>query len=647
MKKSYITTGAVAVAALFVSGVIAQTLNITTGNVTIKVDAEQAGDMTYNNGESLTVQGNTLQLSQISGMNVTDEDFDDNLVEIFYDGNSATANVAGNIAQYVTVTFDGAHVTIDQSKDVGDKTCGEITYVLKGESDNGSLTFNGSYKSTIELQGLTLTNPNGAAIDIENGKRIEFSSKNGTVNTLTDGTSGKQKATLYCKGHLEMKGKGTLNIVANVGHGISAKEYIETKNCTINITKAAKDGINCIGYFTMESGTLNISGVEGDGIQVDYNDPKAGDPEDTGTITIEDGTLNISISGPAAKGLKSEGSFIINGGDVTVTSTSPGEWDSDKLKAKASACIGADEEVLINGGTMTLTASGGGGKGISCEGKLTMDKGNVNITTSGGVLAYVNGNLNQNYTGNTDHLDSDYKASPKGIKCDSDVDINGGTIYVKTTGNNGEGIESKNILTINGGNITVRAKDDGINSSSHMYIKGGVLDVIATNNDGLDANGNIYIQGGVIMAFGAGSPECGIDANEERGYTVIITGGYLLAAGGNNSVPSSSSGSQQPYVIASGSITGGSDISISNGSETLYTFTIPSDYTTPAGGGGGPGGGGGWGPGGGWGSGSGSSIMISTPELVSGSSYTVTNGNSSSSYTARTTGGGSGPGGRP
>lgn len=631
MKKTHLFTASVL--ASFAIAALAQTLNISTGNVTIKVNAEQAGDMTYNDAESLTVQGNTLKLSEISEMTVTDDTFDDNLVEIVFDGESASAAVAGNVAQYIDITFDGAHVTVTQSDKVSDKTCGEITYVLKGESENGSLILNGSFKSTIELQGLTLTNPSGAAIDIENGKRIEMSVKNGTVNSLTDG-KGKQKAALYCKGHLELKGKGTLNVEGNTGHAIAAKEYIEMKNCTVNITKAAKDGINCVQHFLMESGSLTISGVDGDGIQTDYDDPTANDSDDTGSITIEDGKVDITISGAAAKGFKSEGDCIISGGEVTISSDSPGEWDSDKLKTKSSACIGADENVTISGGTISLTANGGGAKGIGCDGDLTFDGGDMTIITTGGALVYKNGTLSQNYTGNDlDRIDSDYKSSPKGIRCEGDVNINGGTIYVKTTGNNGEGIESKNILTVTGGNITVRAKDDGINSSSHMFIKGGVIDVIATANDGLDANGSIYIQGGVIMAFGAGNPECGIDANEEKGYTVVISGGYLLACGGNNSVPSSTSNSKQPYVQTSGSVTGGTEISIGTDSETIYTFNVPADYSGTSGGNSGPGGG----PGG-WGSGSGSSIIISTPQLVNGTTYTVRNGSTTTTATAQLTG---------
>ena len=623
-----------------------QSVNVVKGNVAYSFNTENTGLMNYTNGRTLTILGNEFNLSDVDKITVRDVVVESNTVLVEYNESSALVSIAGNLTPYIEAEVSGAHVVVTQNEDVSDKTCGEITYILMGSSSDGSFTLNGSYKATIELQGLTLTNPSGAAIDIENGKRIELSAKNGTVNTLVDGAGGKQKAALYCKGHLELKGKGELNVKGNTGHGVAAKEYIEMKNLTLNIIGAPKDGINCTQYFLMESGKLNISGVEGDGVQVDFKDAEGKrEAEDTGSITIDGGTINITVSGSAAKGFKAEGDFTITGGDISVSNSGPGEWDSEKNKTKSAACIGVDGNVNVNGGSMTLTASGGGAKGISCEGDFTMDGGNLNITTSGGALVYNNGTLSQNYTGSLDRIASDYKSSPKGIKADGKVLIDNGTIYVKTTGNNGEGIESKTTLTINGGDITVRAKDDGINSSSHMYINGGTVNVIATSNDGLDSNGNLYINGGVIMAFGATSPECGLDANEEEGYTVVFKGGYILAVGGRNSVPSSSSGSTQPYVSVSGSVTGGSDISVGTGSDTYYTFTVPEDYTTSSGGNGPGGGNGGWGPGGGMG-GNSLNIMISTPELVSGQTYTVKNGTTSLTATARTTGNSSGPGGR-
>ncbi len=214
--------------------------------------------------------------------------------------------------------------------------------------------------------------------------------------------------------------------------------------------------------------------------------------------------------------------------------------------------------------------------------------------------------------------------------------IDGGEFVVRTSGKGAEGIESKGTLTINGGKVFVKAYDDGINSSSHMYINGGDIIAIATNNDGLDSNGNLYFNGGTVRAFGGSSPECGIDANDEQGYSVIFKGGYVLAVGGGNSVPSSSE-STQPYASGSSTTRANNEVTIKSGDEVLATFTVPAEYgtsttTNPWGAPGVAGAPGGM---------SGKGFLISCPGLISGQSYTIQNGTTTTTMTATLKGSGS------
>ena len=277
--------------------VVAQTLNVEVGSVTYQIPAAQAGQMVYAEGTSVCILNKVYPLSDVTRMYVDQAEVEDNLVSVTYDGTSAAVKVAGNIARYITPTVSGAHVSLVQSAEVGEDTCGEITYSLAGSSSDGSFALEGSYKATVELRGLELTNPSGAAINIQDGKRIEVSVKSGTVNTLTDGTGGSQKAAFVSKGHTEFKGKGTLNVYGKTAHGIWSKEYVTVKNCTINVLAAVKDGVNCNQYFAMESGALTIKGVGSDGIQVSYEEEVEADrdAEDTGAFTLEGGTLDITV----------------------------------------------------------------------------------------------------------------------------------------------------------------------------------------------------------------------------------------------------------------------------------------------------------------------------------------------------------------
>ena len=535
----------------------AQTLNVVTGNVTYQFPAAQAGDMTYANGESLTIMDKTFALADITRMYVDATAVTDNAVAIAYSGTTATVTVAGNVARYVTPTLAGAHVSIAQTNTAavdGD----EITYTLSGTTTDGEFALTGSYKCTVALSGVSLTNPNGAAISIANGKRIQVSAKKDTENTLTDGEDGEQKACLYSKGQLQLQGNGTLTVKGNTAHAIKSGDYISVKNLTLNVAGAVKDGISCNEYFLMKSGTVTISGVGDDGIQADLDGTTATaaadddhTDEDTGNVYIEGGTLNVSVTATAAKGIKAEGDLLVTDGTITVTTTGGGEWDSTNSKTKASSCLNCDGNMTIAGGTLNLTSNGAGGKGLSGDGTLTVTDGEITVTTKGGIVYYSSSSIKTTTSAKTtEQLASNYKSSPKGIKFDGAMTLSGGTINVSAAYH--EGIETKSTLDITGGTIYATSSDDAINSASHMTITGGLVCAYSTGNDGLDANGNCYIKGGTVYAIGSSSPEVGIDANTEGGYKLYVSGGTVVAIGG---LESGSSLTQSCYQA--GSSTGG------------------------------------------------------------------------------------------
>ena len=137
---------------------------------------------------------------------------------ITYSDEEVTYKMPSSWKDDVTVSITGGHVEV-----VNTNTTDEYVTVLSGSCTDGSLTYTGSYKTTLRLNGVTLTNPSGGCIDIEDGKRLSLELADGTVNTLTDG-AGSQKAAFYCKGHLEVSGGGTLNVTGNLKHAIRSKE---------------------------------------------------------------------------------------------------------------------------------------------------------------------------------------------------------------------------------------------------------------------------------------------------------------------------------------------------------------------------------------------------------------------------------------
>ena len=360
MKKIFSTIIGVLVLSGFIN---AQTLNVQVGQVTYQFPAEQASKMNYADGRTLTVMGSAFSLAKVGTMYVNDAVVVDNTVSVVYSDSSAIVTVAGNVAKYLSISVIGAHVNIAQSSDVSE----EITYTLSGSSSDGEFYMSGSYKATIELNGLTLTNQNpiysGAAMHIENSKRIKVKVATGTTNTLVDAASGSQKGCFYVKGHPEFKEFGTLNVVGNVKHAIKAGEYISVKEATINVTSAVGDGISCNEYFLMESGTINISGTTDDGLQCDIDgDASTGmtedhEDEDSGNIYISGGNININCPGIAAKGIKAEGDIYISDEVViNVTTSGKGRWDEEDLETSAACGISADGNITISGGTINLVA---------------------------------------------------------------------------------------------------------------------------------------------------------------------------------------------------------------------------------------------------------------------------------------------------
>ena len=493
-------------------------------------------------------------------------------------------------ADGVSISVEGGDVTASHGSTEG------VCYVVTGTTSDGSLTIDGKADFELNLNGADITNKRSTALDIES-KYKAFLVLTGT-NKLTDGTTAddSHKGALFAKGKLLVSGTGALEVYGTYNNGIHGKSNIVIdKGVNLYVNSTANHGI------------------------------KAGDD-----LYINGGIINVEVSAAGGKGINGDIDITINGGRTTVVSTANGQWDEEDLETKASAGIACDSILTINGGEIYTKATGSGGKGLKADWECYINGGKLRIITTGG-LYYSNGSTeSHNYTGNTDNLDDAYTSSPKGIKVGTKnehgvLEVNGGDIMVRTTGNNAEGIESKGTLDITDGTVLISAHDDGINSSSDMTISGGTIVAVGTNNDGIDTNGNLYIMGGNIVCFGASGAETGLDIDEQ--HKLYISGGSLFAIGGR--LDGTLGSTTQGLISTSGSVQANSTVSIKSGDTTVATFTMPP-YSYSNG-----------------------SILITAPGLQSGSSYTLSLGSSSStSVTAQNTfsggmgGGGGMPGGR-
>jgi hypothetical protein len=457
----------------------------------------------------------------------------DRTISIVWSGSGAS--VSGDANGVVTVS--GADVTVDNTK-----TTEKVKYELSGSSTSGSLKIYSNNKQALVLSGLSLTNPSGAAINNQGKKRC-FIVLSGT-SSLADGNSaayaatGEEdlKAVFFSEGQLIFSGEGSLTVSANNAQG--------------------KAGITSDDYVrVMGSPSIKIIAGSGAGHGLRGKD----------AVAIDGGTIDVSVSADMKKGIASDSLVVFNGGVTTVKATGGTAYDSEDAEYKASAGVKADQVFKMNGGTLTVTSSGQGGKGITGDAVAYFNGGTVNVNVTG---SNYGSSSSGGGGGRPRATATDSSKSAKAIKFDGDIHFNGSTVSASASSH--EAIESKGAMNFTDGVVYAQSSDDAINSAKDMTITGGSVCAYSTGNDGMDANGNLYIKGGLVYTIGASSPEVGIDANTEGGYKLYLTGGTIIAIGG---LENGSSLSQSCYSASSWNRNTWYSITVGS---TTHAFKTPS-----------------------------------------------------------------------
>ena len=489
MRKRFLLAALVAMAGVL--GYAQQTMWIHTGHVHWAYNTESVGTMPYSSASLLTVLEKGFTLADVDSVTVASETFADDNVLVKYNNNVADVYVAGNIANHITAQVTGARVAVMQDAEVAT----EYTYTLQGTSNSGCFYHAGAYKMTLVMNGVNLVNPDSAAINIQNSKRIAVQLADGTTNTLADGANNTKKAAFLVKGHAEFAKGGSLTITGNKKHALACNEYMEVKKTvgTITITSAVADAINVSQYFQMNGGTVNIQSCGDDGLQVDAEDVTI--PEEDGHVLIKGGTLTINGSAAGTKCIKAEGNVNIEGGTLTLKHTGIPVWDEEDSKIKEATGIGTDRNLTINGAeaVVNITMTGNGARGMKCDSTMTATAGTIDINCSGQPWAYS--------TVDTSNV--------KCAKADYAFILNGASMKCTTTKDEAEGIHSEGTVLISDGTLTLNTFDHGIKSDGKMDITGGTINFTVTGaaSKAIKPTGDLHITGGTITGTVSGGGE--------------------------------------------------------------------------------------------------------------------------------------------
>lgn len=467
---------------------------------------------------------------------------------------TADAAVEGTSDNFA-VTVDGNRVTIVNN---GTEA---VKYILTGTSANGKFKLHSAKKQALVLSNLSLTNPTGAAINVQGptatpnkGKRT-FVVVVGT-NSIADGPSytetpsnEDEKGAIFSEGQLIFSGEGSLTVTATGKAGISSDDYVRV----------------------MASPTIRVSSSAGHGIRgKDW-------------ILISDGTLEVGVTADMKKGFSSDSIIRIDGGVSTINVSGGVAYDSDDQEYTGTAGIKADKQFVMTGGTVSITNTGVGGKGVRAG---SYDANNPTLPDS-----YITGGTLTVTTKGQTSSASLGDVSAKGIRigykettgsgktatsvCAGNLVITGGVITVNST--YCEAIEVKGNLTFAGGETyATSTKEDAINSQSDFEVDGGMVYAFSSGNDAMDANGDMKINGGYVFAVCTkGSPEVALDANTEEGHKLYINEGATVVAYGG--LESGASLSQKCYTM---SCTAGSWNALTGSDGELCAFKAPSGVSS-------------------------------------------------------------------
>lgn len=559
--------------------------------------SENNEDNISGNTESNTQNGASQQLSIDVSEMFTDRD----MATDYDEEKAAFITLSGNTASCESdaVTIDNSDITITD----------EGTYIVSGTLTDGTIIINAddTDKIQIVLNGANISRSSYSAVYVLSADKVFITTAEGSENNLTStgeyiqSDENNVDAVIFSKADLTLNGKGLLSIKADTGHGVVSKDDLVFTSGKYSITAAShafsgKDSIRIAGgEYTVISGK--------DGLHAEN-----ADDENSGFLYISGGDFRITSEGD---GISAGYYARIDGGEYTVTSGGGSSNTSEKSDPMnpgggffASPSSGTDDSVST--------------KGIKAGVGLFINEGTFELDTADDSL-HSNGDLSVS-GGNISIASGD-----DGLHADAALTVSGGTINITESY---EGIEGLSI-DITGGNISIVSADDGINAAGgtdssgfggrggdifaategvYINISGGEI-YINADGDGIDSNGDLTVSGGKICISG---PTDGGNGSLDYNGTGTISGGVLMSAESFGMSQNFGTSSTQGVMMASvSSAQAGTTVTLyDNEGNELLSWQPEKQFST---------------------------VIISSPDIITGQSYTLSAGDYTTEITMTST----------
>ncbi len=575
-----------------------------------------------NNESSVTEPSNTSSDPVDVDFSKADEDmFTNRDCKPEYDESKAVSvqlNGDSAISSSNSVKISGSTVTITE----------EATYVISGTLSDGMIIVNAedTAKLQIVLNGVDITSKTSAALYILEADKVFVTLADGKTNTLANGGSftaideNNIDAAVFSKQDLTFNGSGSLTVTSPAAHGIVCKDDLVFTGGTYTINSAShgldandsvrisnstkltidsgKDGVHCentddasLGFIYISNGTFNIE-AEGDGIAA------------SAYVQIENGTFDLLIGGGSENGSKASsgnyGGFMGGGGHGGMR---PGGSQSSTTTTNESSTsmkgIKATNSLLISGGTFKID---------SADDSVHSD---VSVTINGGTFEIASGDdaIHAEDTLTVTACKIDISESYEGLEA-LHIDVQGGDIKLKASDdglNAAGGTDSSGTTGGRDGMFGGRKHGMGGGMSSgngSIVISGGNLYVKASG-DGIDANGTITISGGYTIVTG---PTQGDTATLDYDKSATITGGTFIGTGALGMAQTFSDSKQGVVAVSVGNQNAETNITLKDKSgNTIIEYAPELSFAV---------------------------VILSSPDIVSGETYTITVGSETGEFEA-------------